>query len=201
MAGMVDRPDSNREGTDIVPEHTPSAASRAKAWFGQEILPLEAALMQYLEHNWRNASDITDLRQEIYARVFVAAMEKIPDRPKHYLFVTAKNLLIDRVRHEQVVPIEAASDLDMLDVIADEPGPDRVLMARDELRRLRVALDRLAPRCREAVTLGRIEGFSRPEIAARMGISEIAVSQYLTQGIRALTDILYGEPPNVRRKP
>jgi RNA polymerase sigma factor (sigma-70 family) len=198
---MVDRLDINREGTCVAPEDVPDAASRAKAWFGREILPLEADLMQYLEHNWRNASDITDLRQEIYARVFAAAMEKIPDRPKQYLFVTAKNLLINRMRHEQVVPIEAAADLDMLDVIADEPGPDRVLMARDELRRLRAALDRLAPRCREAVTYGRIDGLSRPEIAARMGISEIAVSQYLTQGIRALADILYGEPPNVRRKP
>ena len=88
---MVDRLDSNRGGTETVPKDTPSAASLAKAWFGREILPLEAALMQYLEHNWRNASDITDLRQEIYVRVFASAKEKIPERPKQYLFVTAKN--------------------------------------------------------------------------------------------------------------
>ncbi len=197
---MVDRLDSNRGGTETVPKDAPSAASLAKAWFGREILPLEAALMQYLEHNWRNASDITDLRQEIYVRVFASAKEKIPERPKQYLFVTAKNLLINRMKHEQVVPIEAAVDLDALEIEADEPGPDRVVMARDELRRLQAALVRLPPRCREAVTLGRIEGFSRPEIASRMGISEISVSQYLTQGICALADILYGEPPTVRRK-
>jgi RNA polymerase sigma-70 factor (ECF subfamily) len=183
-----------------VPKDAGDAASLAKAWFGREILPLEAALMQYLEHNWRNASDITDLRQEIYARVFAAALENIPERPKQYLFVTAKNILINRMRHEQVVPIEAAADLDALEIEAEEPGPDRTTIARDELRRLQAALVRLPPRAREAFSLGRIEGLTRPEIAQRMGISEISVSQYLTQSIRELSDILYGEPPTVRRK-
>jgi len=197
---MVDRLNTTRGGTGTVPKDARDAASLAKAWFGREILPLEAALMQYLEHNWRNASDITDLRQEIYARVFAAALENIPERPKQYLFVTAKNILINRMRREQVVPIEAAADLDALEIEAEEPGPDRAVIARDELRRLQAALVRLAPRAREAFTLGRIEGLTRPEIAQRMGISEISVSQYLTQSIRELTDILYGEPPNVRRK-
>lgn len=198
---MVDGLNSTRGGTGIVPNDAPTAASLAKAWFGREILPLEAALMQYLEHNWRNASDITDLRQEIYARVFSAALQSIPERPKQYLFVTAKNILINRMRREQVVPIEAAADLDALEIEAEEPGPDRIVIARDELRRLQAALVRLPARAREAFTLGRIEGLARPEIAARMGISEIAVSQYLTQSIRELADILYSEPRNVRRKP
>ena len=128
---MVDRPSTTRGGTGTVPNDARVAASLAKAWFGREILPLEAALMQYLEHNWRNASDITDLRQEIYARVFAAALENIPERPKQYLFVTAKHILINRMRREQVVPIEAAADLDALEIEADEPGPDRAVMARD----------------------------------------------------------------------
>ncbi len=91
----------------------------------------------------------------------------------------------------------------MLVVIAAERCTrfsERTVAARDELRRLQAALDRLTPRCREAVVLGRIEGFTKAEIAARMGIAEISVAQYLTEGIYALADILYGEPPNVRRK-
>ena len=100
-----------------------------------------------------------------------------------------------------MIPIEAASDMEALDAAVDAPGPDRIVGARDELRRLQAALDRLTPRCRQAVILGRIEGLSKAEIAARMGIAEISVSQYLTEGIYALSDILYGEPPTVRRKP
>ena len=82
-------------------------------------------------------------------------------------------------------------------VAVDTPGPERIVMARDELRRLQAALDRLAPRVREVVVLARIEGLSRSEIAQRLGITEVTVSSYLTQGICALADILHGEPANI----
>ena len=193
---MVEGSESNRE------RRAPGAAmtaSEVDLWFGREVLPLEAALMQYLQHNWRNKSDITDLRQEIYARVYEAALQKIPERPKQFLFATARNLLIDRVRQEHVIPIEAAADLEALEIAADTPGPERVLSARDDLRRLQAALDRLPMRAREAVILGRIEGLSRREIAARMGIGEGTVAQYLARGIRELVEHFYGETP--RRQP
>lgn len=193
---MVEGPESSREN------RAPGAAmtaSEVDLWFGREVLPLEAALMQYLQHNWRNKSDITDLRQEIYVRVYEAAQKKIPDRPKQFLFATARNLLIDRVRQEHVIPIEAAADLEALEIAADAPGPERILSARDDLRRLQAALDRLPMRAREAVILGRIEGLSRREIAARMGIGEGTVAQYLARGIRELVEYFYGEAP--RRQP
>ena len=172
-----------------------------KLWFIREVLPLEAALMQFLQHNWRNPSDIADLQQEVYLRVYRAAQDGLPDRPKQFLFATARNLLIDRVRHDHVVPIEAVADLELLETAADAPGPDRVVQARDELRHLQAALDRLPPQCRQVVILARIEGLSRREIAARMGIAEPTVANYLAHGIRVLVDILLGEPPSSRRAP
>ncbi len=175
--------------------------SEVDAWFVREILPLEAVLMEYLQHNWRNRSDIYDFRQEVYIRLYQAALKEIPDRPKQFLFTTARNLLINRVRHERIIPIEAVADLDALEIAADTPSADRALLARDELRHLQSALDHLSPRCREAVVLGRIEGLSRSEIAARMGVAESAVSKYLSTGIRALVELLYGESRTLRRKP
>jgi RNA polymerase sigma-70 factor (ECF subfamily) len=195
---MAERTDIHLEGTDSVTETTPTLAE-VKAWFGREILPLEASLMQYLEHNWRNASDIADLRQEIYIQIYQAALQGFPEKPRQYLFTTARNLLIRRVQHERVIPIEAVADLDALNAASDAPSVDRTVMARDELRRLQAALDRLPARVKEAVTLGKIEGLSRGEIALRMGVSEGAVAQYLVRGIRSLIDILYGETSTPRR--
>ncbi|HTO39540.1 MAG TPA: RNA polymerase sigma factor [Rhizomicrobium sp.] len=198
---MVEKADSHRGTADRTQSDmtTDSPSARLDAWFDREILPLEALLMQYLEHNWRNRSDLPDLRQEAYVRVYQAALSNIPEKPRQFLLATARNLLIDRVRHEQVVPIESAADLETLGVALDAPGPERIVIARDELRRLQAALDRLSPRCREVVVLARIEGFSRGQIAQRLGISEVTVSSYLTQGICALADILHGEPSNIRR--
>ncbi|HEY5238561.1 MAG TPA: sigma-70 family RNA polymerase sigma factor [Rhizomicrobium sp.] len=198
---MSERPDNSRGGAEGQLSDVQSIASAVDAWFAREVLPLEAILMEYLHHNWRNTSDIKDLRQDVYIRVCEAARQKFPDRPKQFLFAIARNLLIDRVRRGNVVPIEAAADLDALEVAADAPGPERTIIARDELRQLQAALDRLPPRCREVVMLRRVEGLSRSEIAHRMGVTEGTVSQHLEHGIRALVDILYGEPPTVRRKP
>ncbi len=93
------------------------------------------------------------------------------------------------------------ADLDALGIAADIPGPDRSAMARDELRRLQSAIDRLSPRCREAVVLCKIEGLSGREIAQRMGVSEATVSEHIDKGMCALADMLYSEPPEIRRAP
>ena len=155
--------------------------------------------MQFLQHNWRNRSDIADLRQEVYARVFEAALSELPTHSRQFVFTTARNLLINRVRDEQVVPFEAVTDLDALNVAIDMPGPDRAVIARDELRRVQVALDRLPPRCREVVVLRRIEGLSRKEIASRMNVAEDTVTEYLIKGMRLLAGHLYSDPPDLGR--
>jgi RNA polymerase sigma factor (sigma-70 family) len=190
------------EKTDPINESAhATCADGTIAWFVREILPLEAALTQYLHHNWRNKSEIPDLRQDIYVRVYEAARREIPERAKAFLFATARNLMINYIRDESVVPIEAVADLDALAIAVDAPGPDRSVMARDTLRRLQLALNRLPRRCREAVLLRKVDGLSICEIALRMGIAEKTVKCHLTDGMRALADILYAEQPDFRGTP
>lgn len=193
-------PETDREGVN------PQAAAHlrvveARIWFVREVLPLETVLRQYLRHNWRDQSDIEDLLQDVYVRVYEAARKHVPEAAKPFVFTTARNMLINRMRERHVVPIEAVADLDALGIAMDAPGPDRNAMARDELRRLQDAIDRLPPRCREAVILGRINGLSGREIATRMGVTEATVSKHLTDGMCALSDMLYGEPAADPRRP
>jgi RNA polymerase sigma factor (sigma-70 family) len=195
---MTELTDTNRDSGEPRSFPTDMSVAGIREWFVCEVLPLEPILMQYLHHNWRNRSDLADLRQEIYVRACEAAQKEIPGNTKAFLLATARNYLIDRMRQQRVVSIETAADMDDLGIALDEPGADRVLIAREELRRLQIALDQLAPRCREAFVLGRIEGLSRREIAARMGISESTVRQHLMQGMRVLADLLNGSSPDPR---
>ena len=139
--------------------------------------------------------DIVDLRQEVYVRVCEAAVRQVPEHPRQFVFTTARNLLIDRVRRERVIPIEAVEDLDALGIAIDEPGPERTVIARETLRRLQGAIARLPTRCREAVVLKQVNGLTRREVALRMGVSDKMVTEHLTNGMRALADILFGETP------
>jgi RNA polymerase sigma factor (sigma-70 family) len=162
------------------------------AWFLREILPLEAILMHYLRHNWRNTSDIADLRQEVYTRVFEAARERIPDNPKRFLLTCARNLLINLVRREQVVPMETFADFEALGIAADAPESDCAVIEQEELRRLEAALDQLPARTREAIALAYFDGLSRKQIAERMGVTQSAASHFIANGALILGDILYG---------
>ncbi len=170
------------------------------AWFLREILPLEAILMHYLRSNWRNPSDIPDLRQEVYARVLQAARERVPDNPKRFLLTSARNLLINMVRREQVVPMETFADLDTLGLASDAPQPDRLVIEQDELRRLEAALEQLPARTREAIELAYVEGLSCTEIAKRMGVTQPTASEFIAKGALILADILYGTSAEGRAK-
>jgi RNA polymerase sigma-70 factor (ECF subfamily) len=190
---MGDEPEAGQERARLGRTEAGMSQSEVDAWFVREVLPLEASLMQYLAHNWENKSEIPDLRQEIYARVCEAARHQFPHSARSFLFATARNFLIDLVRHSRVVQIEAMADLETLDIASDQPGPEREVSAREELRAVHAAIRRLPPRCQETVVLRKVEGLSLREISVRMNISEKTVERHLTEGLRSLADVLFGE--------
>lgn len=187
---MVETPDAIRGCVDLHLSGVAVKGRDLKAWFVSEVLPLERSLMQFLRHNWHNKDDLADLRQEIYLRVFESAQKQIPHPTKSFVFAIARNLLIDRYRRARIIPIEGIADLEAIGVASEEPGPDRSVIARDELRHLLAVLDQLPPRCRQAVVLKQIKGLSRREIAERMGISERTVNVHLVDGANFLTDAM-----------
>jgi len=195
---MTEAPGSNHGGAGNrsgANEHV----SEGMDWFLREVLPLEATLMQFLRHNWRDQSDIEDLLHDIYVRVYEAAVKCVPDNAKAFVFATTRNLLANRVRDRNVVPIEAVADLEVLNTAIETPGADRDVVAREELSRIRDAINRLPPHCRDVVVMRRIEGLSRSETATRLSIAPITVSAYLTEAMNLLSDLYYGETASLRR--
>lgn len=189
-------PENSREHTQPPSVSAEVRMRDLKAWFVCEVLPLEADLVQYLQHHNRQRGDLNDLRQEVYLRAFESAQVQLPQSTRPFVFAIARNVLVDRFRRERIVPIDPMSDLDSIDIPSDEPGPDRSTIARSEFRRLYDALDRLSPRCREMIVMRRVDELSRREIAARMGVSERTVKRDLNEGLRRLVEMLYGEKPD-----
>jgi RNA polymerase sigma-70 factor (ECF subfamily) len=170
-----------------------------KAWFFREILPLEAALTRFIRRNWRVEAEIPDLRQEIYARVYESAKERLPLQAKPFLFTVARNHLINSARRERIVSFEVVADLESLNVAIDTMTPERYVTAREELRRLKAGLDKLPPRCREVIMLRKIEGLSQRQVAVRMGVGETTVEHQMVHGMRALVDYMLGGSGKIKR--
>jgi len=161
-------------------------------WFIREILVHERALMRYLLRSWYRRDEIHDLRQDIYVRVYEAAAKARPAMPKSFMFTTARHLMTDRLRRARVVSIDAVGDLDALNVLIDEVSPERRLSARQELKQLTEAFDRLPDRCREVVWLRRVEELPQKEVALRMGIGEKTVEKQVAKGMRLIAEYFYG---------
>ena len=158
--------------------------------------------MQYLHHNWRNEGDLGDLRQEVYLRLYEAAPQvSRPDPVRPFLFLRSRAICLS---------IACAGHksfrLTLLRTWRRWTSPplprDRTGLSSRGMNcvRFNSAIDRLPTRCREAVVLARIEGLSGRQIAIRMNVTESAVSHYLDRGLRALVEMLYGEPPDPRKR-
>ena len=170
------------------------SASELEAWFVREVLPLEAALMQFLRHNWRNRSrHRRSAAGCLCARLRSGAKENsAPAKP--FVFAIARNLLINRVRREQIVPIEAVADLDALGIAVDEPGPDRSVIAREELRRLAGGARPIAAALPRSGRAAEDRRTVAPRDRARAWASpKTRFPNHLADGMRALADMLYGD--------
>jgi RNA polymerase sigma factor (sigma-70 family) len=161
-------------------------------WFMREVLPLEPMLTRFLQRNWRNAAEVSDLRQETYARVYEAAQRERPLLAKPFLFQVARNMMIDRLRKQSVVSLESVADFDWLNVTDDKPSSEAYVAARQELRLLQAALDDLPPRCRKVVVLLKVEGLSQKQVAKQMGITVETVENQVAKGMRVLAQALGG---------
>jgi RNA polymerase sigma factor (sigma-70 family) len=161
-------------------------------WFMREVLPLEPMLTRFLQRNWRHEAEISDLRQEAYARVYEAAKRERPQLVKPFLFQIARNLMIDRLRRQSVVSLESMVDVDWLNVSDDRPSSEAYVAARQELRLLQAALDKLPPRCRQVVLMRKVEGFSQREVAKEMGITIETVENQVAKGMRLLAQAIGG---------
>ena len=159
-------------------------------WFMREVLPLEPMLTRFLQRNWRNDAEISDLRQEAYARVYEAAQRERPQLVKPFLFQITRNLMIDRLRRQSVVNLESVADFDWLNVSDDKPSSEAYVAARQELRLLQAALDKLPPRCRQVVLMRKVEGLSQKEVAKHMGITIETVENQVAKGMRLLAQAM-----------
>lgn len=153
-------------------------------WFAEEVLPHEAKLRAWLRGRFPDLGDGDDLVQETYARLLKARATGPVASVQAFLFVTARNLALNQLRHRRIERPAGAVELDAL-AMADElaAGPEAVARAEDFQVLVR-ALQALPERCRQVLTLRKIYGLSQREVAERLGISERTVETQVTKGVR-----------------
>jgi RNA polymerase sigma factor (sigma-70 family) len=171
-------------------------------WLGRQVLPHEPALRAWLSRRRLDGLEIDDVIQETYTRLISAESVSHVLDPRSYAFQTAGSVVIDHLRRMKVVSIASVPDLDYLEVVSEDPSPERQAIDRDELHRLAQAIAGLPPKVREVFTLRRVYGLSQREVAVKMSISESTVEKHMSRGFLILLERLgHGgkEPPHTSR--
>jgi RNA polymerase sigma-70 factor (ECF subfamily) len=145
-------------------------------------------LRAWLHRRFENQLDIDDLVQEAYVRVLRARESGGLTAPKAFLFATARNLALDRLRRHEVSRTDSLGDFDALNVLDERECVSETVAHNQELALLTEAIQSLPARCRQILTLRKLYGLSQREIAERLGLSESTVSNQITIGIEKCTD-------------
>jgi RNA polymerase sigma-70 factor, ECF subfamily len=123
-----------------------------------------------------NAADAEDVLQTVFLRLArrgtgADAVEDVVENQESYLRRAAINAALDVMRWRQANPTVELPDLP--DEMAQSEAGDRMPELRQALGR---ALAQLKPRPAEIFALRFLEGFSNPQIAQMLGISQVLVA-------------------------
>jgi RNA polymerase sigma factor (sigma-70 family) len=155
-------------------------------WLGRQVLPHESALRAWLRGRSLGGQDIDDIIQETYTRLMAAQTVQHIRNAKTYAFQTAASVVVDHVRKMKVISIASVSDLELLEVISEEPSPENIVIDRDELNRLAGIIAAMPDKIGQVFTLRRVNGLSQREVAQEMGISESTVEKHMSRGFLLL---------------
>jgi RNA polymerase sigma-70 factor (ECF subfamily) len=133
-------------------------------------------LFRYLDRLSGDPDLAADIAQEAFIRLL--ARGAMPDAPKAWLVSVAHNLLRDVQRGAGRRMRLLAEQPDRAPVASAPPDPSAQLDSDERIQDVRVALDRLAPRDRQALLL-RHSGYSYREIAQVLEIAEGGVGTLL----------------------
>lgn len=129
-----------------------------------------------------------DVLHDLWQRLGSAGAQPIAD-PLSYLFRALENVLRDRRRSEVSRDRRHQDWYELGPDAEDEPGGERVLIARERLRRAEAVLAGLGERAERVFRRYRLDGLGQAAIARELGVSLSSVEKDLQKAYRALADL------------
>jgi len=140
------------------------------------------ALIRFLMTRVDSEQEAQDVAHEAYVRMLQLDARGAVSYLSAYLFKTAANIAIDRIRRSQTGQRVHESVSDTLSE-AVFPAPENEVASRQELELIARYLEELPPKCRQAFYLHRIQDMSLDDIARELGVTKRMVHHYLLRAI------------------
>lgn len=178
-----------RAGSELA-AHCPSSAmdSERKNDFATLYRTTVAPLRRYLARLLGNTSEAQDVAHDAYLKVYPLEQRNIA-HPEAFLYTTARRLAINRLKRRSISPISPECP-PLETAVAQTPGVENQVMARQEADLLKEAIAGLPEGCRTVLLLRKLEQLSHKEIAERLEISVSTVEKQHARALRLLRSAL-----------
>jgi RNA polymerase sigma factor (sigma-70 family) len=140
-------------------------------------------LLKRITSATRRPMDAEDLMHSAFLRMQEYSITHQVENPAAFLVRTAVNLSIDGVRRDTSRREDRLLSADFVEIADPTPLQDEVLVARNRLDKVRLALNELTPRTRTIFLMHRIDGLKYREIAARLGVTVSAVEKHIAKAV------------------
>ncbi|MEM7003736.1 MAG: RNA polymerase sigma factor [Pseudomonadota bacterium] len=143
------------------------------------------SLVKYLTARFRDRAEAEEVAQEAWLRMYRLDHPETLANARAFLFQTASNLGIDRVRR---LALERRHG-DYLEQLHNQPQPavdqlEERIAAEEAIVAIEDALYELPLKCRQAFMLHRRNGWSYPQIAEQLDVSTSMVEKYISQALK-----------------
>lgn len=135
------------------------------------------SLIRFLRLRLRSDEEAKEVAQEAYVRLLQLDRPEAVSYFRAFLFKTAANIAIDRLRRTTLDRKRAT--LTFFDEVS--PSAEQTQSQQEMLRLVGECLEELPPKCRKAFLLSRIYGLSTAEIAAQMRLTPRMIRMYLVR--------------------
>jgi RNA polymerase sigma factor (sigma-70 family) len=139
------------------------------------------ALIRFLQARLRSPQEAHEVAQEAYVRLLSLDEPGAVSYLRAFLFKTAANLAVDRLRREDLHL--RATALPLFHEFADVRTPERRAAAAQTRERLERLVAALPEKCRRVFVLHRVHGRDVDSIAREMNLSKRMVQTYIVRAL------------------
>lgn len=153
-------------------------------WFIEEIIPHEGDLRSWLSARFSSVQDVDDVIQDAYTRLLKAKESGTIVNPRAYLFICARNIVLNRIRHMKYERPTGAVEIDSETIQDSLKNPLENAVTNNDVEILIKAIQSLPRRCRQIITLRRLYGYTQKEVAEKLGIAQGTVEKQGKIGLK-----------------
>lgn len=139
------------------------------------------ALLRFISAKIGSEQEAREIAQEAYVHLLQLNHPEAVSFLRAFLFKTAANLAIDRLRQRgRRTHVASMAEVDFA---VFELSPERQVSGEQDLAVIGSAVAQLPAKCRQAFLLHRVYEIEIDEIAERMGIGACMVRRYIARGL------------------